>query len=143
MKHKTMLSLATVHQLCIAEEKTKEQTLQLMQDATGQSLDTCNKYFNMEKYHHRQLFEEVNIILSIIDRLDTQLYKLDTILPEIQIYEVISTKAIPFTVKSNLPLDTMISKLSEIHGLDIIDSTILAKEDYPSEENLDFIIMQF
>lgn len=134
MKHKTMLSLATVHQQCIADNKSQEDTLQLMQDATGQSLDTCLKYYHFEPYFHQQLFNEINTILSVLDRLNPV-----ELLDGVEIFELLTVDADLLYVKSNLNIDHIKQILSDVDSFEIVAYTT-AEEDYDGD--LDYILIK-
>jgi len=62
------MKLAAVHQLCDAEDKSTEYTLQLMQDSCKVSLDTCIAYFKLEN-EHKTLFKELNELTALIVEL--------------------------------------------------------------------------
>lgn len=132
MKHKTMLSLATVHQQCIADNKSEQDTLQLMQDATGQSLDTCIKYYKFESNFHQKLFNEINTVLSVIDRLNP------VELIEEQIIRIVTIDADILYIKSNLTV-LQILNISTILGFEVY-SYDLADDDYDGD--LDYIIIK-
>lgn len=75
MKYITKLRLAAVHQLCDAEDKSTEYTLQLMQDACGVELDTCVSYMGLDPIEHSKLFKEVNQLVNMIINLETTVKK--------------------------------------------------------------------
>ena len=61
--------LAAVHQLCTAEDKSTEYTLQLMQDVCKVDLDTCLAYMWLGSKKHSKLFNELNTLIEIISTL--------------------------------------------------------------------------
>lgn len=134
MKHKTMLSLATVHQQCIADNKSEEDTLQLMQDATGQSLNTCLKYLKFEPQTHHKLFDEINTVLSVLDRLN-----LTKVEDKIQVFELLTIDSDLLYVKSNLSMEYIIQILLDVALFKIV-SFATVEEDYDGD--LDFILIK-
>lgn len=60
MKYITKLKLAAVHQLCDAEDRSTEYTLQVMQDIVKVELDTVINYMQLGGEIHATLFREVN-----------------------------------------------------------------------------------
>lgn len=68
MQHKTKLQLATIHQLCDAQDKSTEYMIVLMQDITGLSLDTIMSYLELKD--KTTLFKEVMIVAETISKLD-------------------------------------------------------------------------
>jgi hypothetical protein len=69
MKYITKLKLAAVHQLCDAEDKSTEYTLQLMQDTCDVDLDCCLSYLKLSEEEKHRLFEEVIMINEVLIRL--------------------------------------------------------------------------
>lgn len=69
MKPLTKLKLAAVHQLCDAEDRSTEYTLQLMQDTCNVSLNTCVSYMNLGGEEHGKLWEELNDFVQLMIKL--------------------------------------------------------------------------
>jgi len=70
MQYITKLKLASVHQLCDAEDKSTEYMLQLMQDTCKVNLDTCINYLQLSEDETSKLFREVTELLEVIESLD-------------------------------------------------------------------------
>lgn len=70
MKYITKLKLAAAHQICEAEDKSTEFTLQYVQDICKVDLDCVLAYMNLDDEEHTKLFREVNefsIVFVLID----------------------------------------------------------------------------
>lgn len=70
MKFETKLKLATIHQLCDAEDKSTEFMYQLMQEICNVSLDTINNYFMIPSEEKKILFKQINSIVESINKLN-------------------------------------------------------------------------
>ena len=70
MKYITKLTLAAVHQLCDAEDKSTEYMLQLMQDTCKVGLDTCIQYIELDPIEHSKLFKELNQLVNVVINLE-------------------------------------------------------------------------
>jgi hypothetical protein len=70
MQYITKLKLAAVHQLCDAEDKSTEYTLQLMQDTCKLDLDTCLNYLKLDQDQHSKLFKEINDFTELMIKID-------------------------------------------------------------------------
>ena len=70
MKHITKLKLASVQQLCDAQDKSTEYMLQLMQDACKVNLDACISYMSLGSKVHEELYKEVNSLTEVMIFLD-------------------------------------------------------------------------
>lgn len=66
MKHITKLKLAAVHQLCDAEDKSTEYTLQILQDMCNVDLDCVISYMSLGNETHKKLFNEINELTNVI-----------------------------------------------------------------------------
>ena len=70
MKYITKLKLAAVHQLCEAQDKSTEYTIQYMQDVCKVDLDTVIIYFGLCSGEKAKLFKEVNALVKILVTLN-------------------------------------------------------------------------
>ena len=66
MKYITKLKLASVHQLCDAEDRSTEYMLQVMQDTCKVELDTCVAYMDLGDAEHSKLFSELNSLVEVV-----------------------------------------------------------------------------
>jgi len=60
MRYITKLKLAAIHQLCDAEDRSTEFTIQYMQDMCKVSHDTVMNYLALPLKERKKLFKEVN-----------------------------------------------------------------------------------
>jgi len=70
MRYITKLKLATVHQLCDAEDKSTEYMFQFMQDTCNVDLEVCINYMKLGQETHLQLFKEVIQMAELFETLD-------------------------------------------------------------------------
>lgn len=70
MKQATLLKLATIEQHCEHNNKSDEETVQLMQDTCNVSLDTCTYYFGLKLSFKDTLKEQVNAVVNTVVTLN-------------------------------------------------------------------------
>jgi len=70
MQYITKLKLAAVHQICDAEDKSTEYTLQYMQDSCRVSMDCVLVYFDLGTEEHKKLFKDVNSFTRVMAHIE-------------------------------------------------------------------------
>ena len=79
MKHKTLLKIATVVQICEEKDKSTEYTYQLIQDICNVPLDVVNAFYNLGVEKHKELFIQVNAVVDTAIELNDH-FKPDNII---------------------------------------------------------------
>lgn len=68
MQYITQLKLATVHQMCDAEDKSTEFMIQFMMDSVGVSHDTVINYLSLTQEKKINLFKDLNSLLDVVTK---------------------------------------------------------------------------